>query len=177
MPQFLVYTLWTKPARMSIHEVAKIKDKFETLGIQPTYQEHEPVKTSALAAAARGFELRQGIKALLFTNGADAWVVVDLPADRKADLKKVAEHLGWSKRSIRMATPEEVLEMTGCEIGSVPPFGHKTEVPVLVDQGVYENEESGFNIGLLTQSVKVQTRDMRAVFASIGATEGGFSKI
>ncbi len=162
---------------MSVNEVAKIKEQFTSLGIRPTYLEHEPVKTSAEAAAARGFELRQGIKALLFTNGEGGWVIVDLPADRKADTKKVADRMGWAKRAIRMATPEEVLQITGCEIGSVPPFGHKTVVPMLVDASVYENETSGFNIGLLTASVKVSTRDIRTVFAAIGAGEGDFSKV
>jgi Ala-tRNA(Pro) deacylase len=161
---------------MSASEATRIKDTFERLSIQPTYLEHEPVKTSAEAAAARGFELRQGIKALLFTNGEGDWVVVDLPADRRVDEKKVAAEMGWSKRSIRMATPEEVTEVTGCEIGSVPPFGHKNNIPILVDSGVYENEESGFNIGLLTESVKVPTQHMRVVFKDVGATEGEFSK-
>ena len=161
---------------MSANEVAKIKEQFAELNIQPTYLEHEPVKTSAEAAAARGFELRQGIKALLFTNGEGAWVIVDLPADRKVDTKKVADRMRWSKRSMRMATPEEVLEVTGCEIGSVPPFGHKGSIPILVDKGVYENQENGFNIGLLTQSVKVATRDIQTLFAALGAEEGDFSK-
>lgn len=161
---------------MSANELNKIKSEFERLGLHPTYLEHEPVITSEDAARTRGFELRQGIKALLFTDDADHWVIVDVPADKKANDKKVAEQMGWSKGKTRMATPEEVIAITGCEIGSVPPFGHKTNVPILVDVGVFENTESAFNIGLRTNSVKISTAEMRTLFKDLGAQEGNFVK-
>ena len=141
---------------MSLAEVDRIKAFFAFLDIHPTYLEHQPVITSADAAQTRGFQLKQGIKALLFTNGTD-WIIVDLPADKKVDQKKVAEVLSWSKGKIRMATQEEVLEKTGCEIGAVPPFGHEQVIPLLVDESIYENQESAFNIGLRTHSVKIKT--------------------
>jgi len=154
-------------------EVERIKAFFISLDIHPTYLEHEAVVTSADAAKTRGFELKQGIKALLFTNGEE-WIVVDVPADMKVDQKKVAAMLGWSKNKIRMATAEEVLEKTGCEIGAVPPFGHAQTVPLLVDVGVYENQESAFNIGLRTHSVKIETALMKRIFEKLQAREGNF---
>lgn len=161
---------------MSVNEVHTIKEIFSRLNLQPTYLEHEAVITSQDAAHTRGFALKQGIKALLFTNGKDSWVIVDVPADKKVNQKKVAEVCGWSKREIRMATQEEVVFITGCEIGSVPPFGHAREIPILVDIGVYENTESVFNVGLRTHSVKVATEDMKIVFTDRGVTEGVFVK-
>jgi len=161
---------------MSFNELNRIKEELSRLHLSPTYFEHEPVITSEQAAQTRGFALKQGIKALLFTNGNDEWVIVDIPADQKAHLKKVAEVRGWSKKDIRMATPEEVVEITGCEIGSVPPFGHKTTIPILVDAGVYENTESAFNIGLRTHSVRIPTADMKILFKDLAATEGNFIK-
>jgi len=161
---------------MGHDEVERIRTFFSELDIKPTYLEHEAVITSEDAAKTRGFALHQGIKALLFTNDANAWVVVDIPADKKVDVKRVAEQVGWSKNKIRMATPEEVMRKTGCEIGAVPPFGHKETVPVMVDTGVYDNQDSAFNIGLRTHSVKVKTDDMKKVFEKINAIEGVFSK-
>lgn len=161
---------------MSINELHKIKSEFERLGLHPTYLEHEPVITSEDAARTRGFALKQGIKALLFTDQKGNWVIVDVPADKKADDKKIAGEMGWSKGGMRMATAEQVLEITGCEIGSVPPFGHKTSLPILVDMGVFENTESAFNIGLRTNSVKIATAEMRALFKDLGAKEGNFAK-
>ena len=75
-----------------------------------------------------------------------------------------------------MATPEEVIFQTGCEIGAVPPFGHKEIIPILVDFGVYDNHHNAFNIGLRTHSVKIKTELMRVVFEKVNAKEGIFSK-
>ena len=160
---------------MGQEEVNRIKKIFEQLQLHPLYREHEPAVTSEEAARIRGDLLRQGIKALLFTDGTN-WVIVDVPADKKVDQKKVAEVLGWPKGKMRMATAEEVMQKTGCEIGAVPPFGHKDQILIIVDQGVYENEKSAFNIGLRTHSMKIPTAEMRIVFQKIGAIEGDFTK-
>jgi|SRR3989344_3228774 len=161
---------------MSQSEVERIKKVFSELKLSPEYLEHEPVITSEDAAKTRGFQLRQGIKALLFMDGKDNWIVVDVPADKKVDSKKVAEFLSWSKNNIRMATQEEVMEKTGCEIGAVPPFGHKLNIPILVDEGVFDNQESAFNIGLRTHSVKIKTQEMKVVFEKQDARFGEFAK-
>lgn len=161
---------------MGQEEVEKIKAFFASMNIHPTYLEHDAVVTSEDAAKTRGFELKQGIKAILFTNGNNEWVVANIPADKKVDQKRVAEQLGWSKSKIRMATPDEVMQKTGCEIGAVPPFCHKEQIPTLVDKGVYDNQENAFNIGVRTQSVKIKTEFMKKVFEKIKAIEGIFTK-
>ena len=96
---------------MGLEEVNRIKKIFSELQLHPTYREHAAVITSEEAARTRGDQLKEGIKALLFTNGKTQWVIVDVPADKKVDQKKVAEQVGWSKGKIRMATPEEVLKV------------------------------------------------------------------
>lgn len=161
---------------MAEAEVERIKEFFNRMNIQPTYLEHKAVITSEDAASTRGFKLKQGIKAILFTNDGNEWVVVDVPADKKVDSKKVAEKIGWSKSKTRIATEQEVADKTGCQIGAVPPFGHKEEIKIFVDTGVYDNEENAFNIGLRTHSVKIKTSDMKKVFEKINAEEGIFSK-
>ncbi|MBI5797570.1 hypothetical protein HZA98_01550 [Candidatus Woesearchaeota archaeon] len=159
---------------MGIAEVEGIHAFFSQYRISVTYLEHEAVVTSEDAARTRGFALKQGIKAIVLTNGND-WLVVDVSADKKVNMKAVAEKKGWSKGKIRMATAEEVMEKTGCEIGAVPPFGHKESIPLFVDVGIFENTESTFNIGLRTHSVKLKTADVKKVFDILHAEIGSFS--
>ena len=158
---------------MSLEEVKRIKDIFISHNMHPTYVEHAPVITSEDAAKTRGFELKQGIKAIVLTNGEE-YVVVDVPAHRKVDVKKAAGVLGWSKGKTRMATAQEVLDKTGCELGAVPPFGHKLRI--FVDNGIYDNRMNAFNIGLRTHSVKIQTKEMKQLFGELGAVEGEFAQ-
>jgi prolyl-tRNA editing enzyme YbaK/EbsC (Cys-tRNA(Pro) deacylase) len=154
----------------------KVKEIFSKFNISPKYLIHESVITSEDAAKTRGFELKQGIKALLFTNGKNEWVIVDIPADLKVDQKKVAKFLNWSNSSIRMANSEEVLEKTGCEIGAVPPFGHKEKLRILIDKKIYDNHENAFNIGLRTHSVKILSEEVKILFKYLSLEEGDFYK-
>ncbi|MBI2043957.1 YbaK/EbsC family protein [Candidatus Pacearchaeota archaeon] len=160
---------------MGVEEVNRVKTIFSDNETPVTYLEHQEAITSADAVAHRGFELRQGVKAILLTNESD-WVLVNVPADKKVDMKAVAELLKWSKSKIRMATEDEVMQKTGCQIGAVPPFGHKETIRILVDEEVLDNEISTFNIGLRTISVKLKTLDLEEVFEKIGVTFGKFVK-
>lgn len=165
---------------MAQEEVEVIKKIFSALKLNPTYHQHEEVITSEEAAKTRGVPLKSGIKALLLKNstmeGEDSWIIVNIPADKKADMKKVAEKMGWSKNKIRMATETEVEERTGCKIGAVPPFGHKKRTKILVDEEIYENDESNFNIGLRTISARIQTKEMKKLFEYLKAVEGKYVK-
>jgi len=161
---------------MGQEEKKRIKKIFSELDLHPEYLQHEEVITSEDAASTRGFELKQGIKSLLFTNGKDEWIIVDVPADKMVNQKKVAEKLGWSKGKTRMADEEEVMQKTGCKIGAVPPFGHKDKIKVLYDSEIFANEVSTFNIGLRSDSVKINTSEVRIVFDKIGAEEGEFTR-
>lgn len=159
---------------MSQTELNLIKQTFQALALHPTYLEHKPVITSEDAAKTRGFKLKQGIKAILLTNGTD-YVIVNIPADQKVSIKSVASTLSWSKGKARMATPGEVVDKTGCEIGAVPPFSHKQRIHLFIDQKIYDNDTCAFNIGLRTHSVMIKTAEIKILFHKLGATEGLFT--
>ena len=94
---------------MSQTEINRIKHILKENKIEATFLEHEPVIRSEEAAAMRGFPLKEGVKALLFTNRVD-YVVADIPGDAKVDVTKLSLVVGWKKSEMRMATSEEVAE-------------------------------------------------------------------
>ncbi len=161
---------------MGVEEVDRIKKIFLDFGFKPEYLQHEAVITSEDAARTRGFELKQGIKAILFTNGKGEFIVADVPAHMKVDQKLVAKANTWSNSSIRIATPQEVIEQTGCEIGSVPPFGHKNSLKVFYDERIFDNNYNAFNIGLRTHSVKIKTEDIKQLLEKLNLIKGNFVK-
>jgi Ala-tRNA(Pro) deacylase len=105
---------------------------------------HEPVFTSEQAAAVRGTPLSSGAKALVLKAG-DAFLLAVLPADRKLDSKKAREALGG--KSLRFASKEEVMQLTGLEPGSIPPFGSLFALKTYCDPALAENSSINFNAG------------------------------
>jgi Ala-tRNA(Pro) deacylase len=121
---------------------------------------HEAVYTSEQAAAARQGELHNGVKAMVCETERGI-ILALLAADRKLDLEKLAALIKFKK--IKLASKEKVLANTGCEVGSVPPFGFPQPLPIYVDETVFDHENAEFNIGLLTESVRLKTSDLRKI--------------
>ena len=52
------------------------------------------------------------------------------------DHKKLAAYLGVGRKKVKFADPDQVLELTGFIVGSMPPFGHKNKLKTLIDPAV-----------------------------------------
>ena len=133
----------------------------EEKGIEYRITEHKAVHTSQEAARVRGVSLRQGVKAMVLKTQEGKFVLALVPADQKVDLKKIAGLEGTKRMSL--ADPDEVFRLTGCRIGAVPPFGHKTRLKTYLDERVLENERIDFNCGEHTRSVQMSGKDLLKV--------------
>ncbi|MCR9163573.1 MAG: YbaK/EbsC family protein [Nannocystaceae bacterium] len=112
---------------------------------------HEPTRTSEDSARVRGEPMAIGGKSLVL-KAADRFVVLVLSAALRAQSKGLRKALGVKR--LRFATPQELLELTGCVPGCVPPFGRPIlDLPLLVDASILRNERIAFNAGSLTDSV------------------------
>jgi prolyl-tRNA editing enzyme YbaK/EbsC (Cys-tRNA(Pro) deacylase) len=122
----------------------KIKEKLAVAGVEYELIEHEPVYTSADAARVRGEELSDGAKALVLF-GDKTPILCVVPGDKRADFKKIKTHL--EIKDLRMATPEEVKELTTLEIGAIPPVGSAMNLPSYYDNSFILKENVAFNAG------------------------------
>jgi Ala-tRNA(Pro) deacylase len=119
-------------------------------GVAVQVMEHAPVFTSEQAAQIRGTPIEAGAKALVLL-AADEPVHVVLPAHRRVDNARVRALVGT--RTLRFATAEELLKLTGCAPGAVPPFGNLFGLPVLADEALARREEIAFNAGSNSVSI------------------------
>jgi len=152
-------------------EMTKLLDLFRKEGVEYRLYEHEPVYTSEEASRVRRVELRTGVKALVLKSDDGRYLLADLAADRKADIKKLQE-LSKTKK-LHLATRDEVISVTRCEPGSVHPFGVLFGLPTFLDPSVLENEYVNFNIGMLTKSVLIKRDDLTRL---LGAVVAEFAK-
>src|SRR5947209_18724936 len=91
--------------------------------------------TAPAAAAAAGCELGQIVKSMLFMADGRPLLLL-IAGDRKADTSRLAPLLGVPRKRIKLATPEEVRELTGYDIGGVPPLGHPQPLETLIDRSL-----------------------------------------
>ncbi len=151
-----------------------IKDLLNNSKIRYQLFEHEPVYTSEDAAKVRGTKLEQGAKALVIF-ADDEPVMVVLPANLKLDTK--AFKSAYEVKNLRMGTPNEVENLTGCQIGAVPPFGNIFKLPLYVDPHLGDNEEIAFNAGMHTKSVKMKYADFikiaKPIFGDFAVSQTG----
>lgn len=143
---------------MGFQQLKLVKELLKRNGIDYEVLEHAPVYTSEEAANVRGVELKTGVKALILKSEKGNFVIGLVAADRKIDLKKLAKIAGVKK--LQLASPQETFKTTGCEVGSVHPFGNLFDLPTYLDISILENDEVNFNAGLHTVSIQMRAKDM-----------------
>lgn len=140
---------------MSKEIVEKIKNLLNKNNIEYKLFIHEPVYTSKQAALVRKVDIKTGVKALLLKN--KEFILALIPANKKLNIKKLSSISKLGRLSF--ASPQEVIEKTDCEIGSVPPFNFNN-IKTYADKEILENEFINFNTGLHTHSIKMKSQDL-----------------
>ena len=84
----------------------------------------ETSKGAASVAGALGYQPEQMVKTLIFESGAGECVLVMLGGDKNAVSGHLKRAIG--DRNIRLAAPETVYNVTGYQIGSIPPISLAT---------------------------------------------------
>ena len=112
----------------------RVQDALAAAGLDCRIVEHaSSSRTSAEAAALLGCDVAQIAKSLVFRRGGTdgAAVLVIASGANRVDEAKVASLLG---EAIGRADAAFVRTATGYAIGGIPPLGHATAMPVLVDR-------------------------------------------
>jgi Cys-tRNA(Pro) deacylase len=109
------------------------------------------------AARAVGCTLPQIVKSLVVVAGKDAAVVL-VPGDRRVDTAKVAAALGAAR--VRVASPEQVRELTGFEPGAVAPFPLPNVRHVFADRALLTQPELWVGAGSPTHLAALRPADL-----------------
>jgi prolyl-tRNA editing enzyme YbaK/EbsC (Cys-tRNA(Pro) deacylase) len=89
--------------------------------------------TAFLAARALDTEVGRIAKSILLKTRDDHFIMVVSAGDARIDNKAVKNLVG---SRVRMASGEEVLEVTGFNIGGVCPFALKRDIPIYLDESL-----------------------------------------
>lgn len=150
--------------------LSRIKEVLNREKIEYEILEHKPVFTSREAAEVRGTELKQGCKALICKT-EEGFIQAVVSGAKELDIEKLQKITLF--RKIELAAAKEVRQVTGCNIGSVPPFGNLFGLKAYFDKSVVDNEIVAFNAGQHTKSIKMKAKDLVRV---VNPVVGEFGK-
>ncbi len=165
----------------------------ENEGLEYDLLEHDFVHSSEEAAKVRGTNLEEAAKALVLkakittptaatktnvdnvnlvgagetgddpsgVSSKDRYFMCIVSGDKKLDLKKVKKVVG--SKNVSLANPEKVLELTGLEVGKIPPFPFLFDLDGYVDKGVLENKYVCFSAASNYKSIRMKSAEWRVI--------------
>lgn len=121
---------------------------------------HEkPVTSFEQAASDRNQRPEQIVRSILFQVRSGEFVMVLMAGRDQIDWKKLRQLVKRSR--VRMATDEEVLQVTGYRVGTVSPFGLKNQVRMMIDASVLKEEEISIGSGVRNVAIIMKGEDVR----------------
>jgi Cys-tRNA(Pro) deacylase len=132
----------------------------ETLGIPHRIFRHETsVDSFEQAASDRNQRPEQVVRSILFQVRPEEFVMVLMAGREQVNWRSLRKLVGRSR--LRMATEDEVLEVTGYRVGTVSPFGIRRQVRVLIDASVLREEEISIGSGVRHTAILLKSADLR----------------
>jgi Ala-tRNA(Pro) deacylase len=123
--------------------------------------EHEPEGRTKFITKIRGNRLEQAIKSLVvqvrLNKKENRYCLANVPGDCRVDLESIRAH--FNAAGIAVAPREKAEALSGCTVGSIPPFSFNQQLTVLADPLIRDNEEVVFNAGRLDRSIFMRSDD------------------
>lgn len=120
----------------------------------------QDTSTSFLAAQALGTEVAQIAKSILLKDKKGQYLLVVATGDARIDNKKIKQ---ISSSRLRMANPDEVLEVTGFPVGGVCPFALKSQLPIYLDDSLKRFDVVYAAAGTPNTAVPVSCEQLTAI--------------
>jgi Ala-tRNA(Pro) deacylase len=123
--------------------------------------EHDAEGRTEFITRIRGNRIEQAIKSMVvqvrMNKKENLYYLANVPGDCRVDFDAIKAH--FNALGIGMAQREKAEALTGCVIGSIPPFSFNDRLGVLADPLIWANEEVVFNAGSLKKSIFMKVED------------------
>lgn len=141
---------------------SKLKAHFENGKVPYREVKHASGASAEEYHKALGCRYEQQLKCLLlklYTKEVEEFVILTIPAQKRADLELIKNVANAKK--IRMATREELKEITGCNFGELPPVGKIFNIRLFMDKDFLNEKEVFMNAGRVDVSFVISPHDLQ----------------
>jgi Ala-tRNA(Pro) deacylase len=144
---------------VSIHE--QLRALLDKEGALYRVLEHEMEGRTEFITKIRGNRIEQAIKSMVvqvrMSKKENLYYLANVPGDCRVDFDAIKAH--FNAAGIGMAPRERAEALTGCVVGSIPPFSFNEQLGVLADPLIKDNDEVVFNAGSLEKSIFMKMGD------------------
>lgn len=110
------------------------------------------------AAEERNQRPEQVVRSILFRLSKGEYLMVLMGGPQQIDWKILRQHLGTNR--LTMASKEEVLSVTGYQLGAVAPFGLPQPLKILVDLSILDEEIISMGSGIRGTAIILKSTDL-----------------
>ena len=148
------------PVKLGVPELLAF---MRSMGIQgELLQLDQPTPTVEAAAQVVNASPEQIIKSILFM--VDEQPVLAIACGLSTiGRRAIADLYNVGKKRVKLAAPELVLEISGYEVGAMPPFGHRQALTTLIDRRVLEVPEAYAGGGAENALLRLNPHDIQRV--------------
>jgi len=129
------------------------------------FQHSGMVHSIEQAAEERGERPEQIVRSILFRLSSEEFLMVLIAGPRQISWKALRTYMNQSR--LTTATEEEVIRVTGYQIGAVSPFGLPQPIRILVDETVLAEEEISIGSGQRGLAVILKKPDFLQAMGTI----------
>ena len=123
------------------------------------FRHQTQVNSFEQAASDRNQRPEQVVRSILFQIRPEEYLMVLVAGPAQIDWRKLRQLVKRSR--VRMATEDEVLEVTGYRVGTVSPFGLKNPVKVLIDDSLLKEDEVSIGSGVRSVAIIMKSADIQ----------------
>ncbi len=145
---------------MKVFDILKEKLKKEGVSFKKI-ELSEPPRSAKDVERLFGCSLNQVLKAIVLV-GKEEPVLAILPGDKRVDFQKLKEITGIHE--LRMASPDEITEITGYQLGGVCPFFLKNKIKKVMDKKVFEIKIVNIGGGIPILGVELKAKDLKRIW-------------
>ena len=140
---------------------SKLLDLLNNNDVEFRLLKHEPEGRTDVISKVRGNKLSQAAKAMVVMvkigKKRKRYALVVVPGNCKLNFDGIAKALGGER--VFFAAKEKAEQLTGCEIGAVPPFSFDPDLLLVVDKRLVQEPEIVFNAARLDTSFFIKQED------------------
>lgn len=129
------------------------------------FQHEQPPHSLEQAAEERSQRPEQVVRSILFRCSRGKYLMVLMAGPQQINWKSLRRYVDRSR--ISTANKEEVLSVTGYELGAVAPFGLPQPLRVLVDESVLAEKEISMGSGVRGVAILMRSKDLMAALGDV----------